>query len=97
MALTLVEEQKLEGAGLVTYLGTHQAHWLATLKGTHGFLKASLPSGTQIRPDDVATSMLLLVQTDEDLQAYLVGKGLKQQFWFKYFTNLIIDKFWSQI
>ncbi|AWM78210.1 hypothetical protein [Phenylobacterium parvum] len=97
MALTLDEEQKLEAAGLIAFFLTSQATWLATVKRTHAFLKATLPSGTTIRPDDLAKTLLPLVEVDEPLQAQLAMKKLKPKYWFRYFTNLIIDRLWTQI
>jgi hypothetical protein len=97
MALTLDEEQKLDGAGLIAFFTANQATWLPILQRLHDLWTASLPAGATLRPDDLAKLLYPLVEVDKPLQAALARNNLKPKYWFKYFTDLIIDRLWDRI
>jgi hypothetical protein len=97
MALTLDTEQKLESAGLINFFTEHEAIWRAIVKKGYDYLKGNFPHDSHVRPDDVAKVLLPLIEVDEDLRAYLNANKLTQKYWISYFTDLAIDRTWTQV
>lgn len=97
MSLTQLEEQRLKKAGLIAYFEAHRPAFQASAKGLLDYLKGNWPANSIVRPDDVAKSLLAVVEVDTDLQNYLATEKLKQQYYYKYFTNLILERVWDDI
>jgi hypothetical protein len=97
MALTLEHEQKLKNAGLIAFFNDNPNMWVDMAKKTYNFLQEEFPKGINPRPDDVAKSLLPLLEVNVDLQEQFDERTLKQKFWYSYFADLIIDKKWDQI
>ncbi|MDH7640307.1 hypothetical protein [Sphingomonas oryzagri] len=97
MALTQQEEQRLEKAGLITYFNNNRAVFEASAKELLDYLKGNFPAGAIVRHDDVAKSLVGVVEVNKNLQTFLSQKKLKQQYWPKYFTNLILERVWDDI
>ena len=94
MALTQKKLQDLKDAGLVTFLESDQALWRAKAKhaynATRGFIR-------EIRPDDVISLLVAELEVAPEFRAYLARKKLPQKYWYSWFAELIIDRFWTEL
>ena len=97
MALTLQAEQRLASASLVTLFNANRATWLNEARQTYQFIRGNFPTGSPIRPDDVAKALLPLLEVDERLRNKLAESKLRQKFWISDFVDLIIDRTWIDI
>ena len=97
MALTLEVEQRLEAAGLVTRFDDDLELWKELAKGSYDYVKGNFPPDSRVRPDDVAKILGPIIEVNEGLRAYLNASKLKQKYWIKDFTDLIIDRTWNEI
>jgi len=94
VALTQKKLQDLTDAGLVGLLEADQALWRAKAKhaynATHAFIKG-------IRPDDVVSLLIAELQVAPELRTFLAKKKLTQKYWYEWFAELIIDRFWNDL
>ena len=97
MSLTVRVEQMLTDAGLVTFFDEHPAQWHSVANRAHTFVESLFPDGATIRRDDVAQTMVPVLEVNEDLRTYLQSKKLTQKYWFRYFADLIVDRAWEGI
>lgn len=96
MALSLKILQALEKVGLDQYFENNRPHWLAAAQSAHDYCENNF-AGATIRQDDVFEPLLPIVERHQGLQATLSQKKLTQQYWFKRFTYLVIDRCWAEI
>jgi hypothetical protein len=97
VSLTLKVEQELVGVGLVAFFDEKPARWHTLAHKTHAFMASQFPDGATIRRDDVATTLVPLLEVNEALGAYLQEHKLKQKYWFRHFADLIVDRAWEAI
>lgn len=97
MALTLVVEQRLTDVGLVALFTQHQTVWTAAAQRTKDYVTQNFPTGSTIRPDDVAKAMHPILEVDANLKQKLASSKLTQKYWVSDFVDLIIDRVWSQL
>jgi hypothetical protein len=97
MALTRIEEQKLEKVGLIAFFHHAQASWIDDARKAFAYLKERYPQNVNPRRDDVARVLAPVIEVSPALQDELARRRLTQKFWFAYFTNLIIDRSWHII
>ncbi len=94
MALTQKKLQDLTDAGLAGLLETDRALWRAKAKhaynATHAFIK-------EIRPDDVISLLIAELEVAPELRTFLAKKKLTQKYWYSWFGELIIDRFWTEL
>jgi hypothetical protein len=94
MALTQKKLQDLKDSGLVDLLENDQALWRAKVKhaynATRGFIR-------EIRPDDVVSLLVAELEVAPELRTYLAKKKLTQKYWYPWFAELIIDRFWTEL
>lgn len=90
-------QQALEGYGLDLLFEEHRDQWLEAAKRTHTFVTVSFPPDSTIRRDDVAESMISMLEVNEELQNHLLLKKLKQKYWATYFAHYIVDNLWDEI
>jgi hypothetical protein len=94
VALTQKKLQDLTDAGLVDLLESDQALWRAKAKhaynATRGFIKP-------IRPDDVTGLLVAELEVAPELRTFLAKKKLTQKYWYPWFAELIIDRFWTEL
>jgi hypothetical protein len=60
-------------------------------------VKENFPPGASVRPDDVAKTLLPLLEVDEGLGQFLSENKLKQKYWIRDFGDLILDDTWAEI
>jgi hypothetical protein len=97
MALTLEKEQRLEAAGLISFYKKDEAVWLTLAKQSYDYLSGNFPAKSPIRHDDVAKVLEPLIEVNEALRGYLNENKLKQKYWVRDFTDLVIDRTWTKI
>ncbi|HEX9098063.1 MAG TPA: hypothetical protein VF956_01095 [Candidatus Dormibacteraeota bacterium] len=94
MALTQKKLQDLADAGLVGLLEADLALWRAKAKhaynATHAFIKG-------IRPDDVISLLVAELEVAPELRTFLAKKKLTQKYWYPWFAELIVDRFWTEL
>jgi len=94
VALTQKKLQDLTDAGLAGLLETDRALWRAKAKhaynATHAFIK-------EIRPDDVISLLIAELEVAPELRTFLAKKKLTQKYWYSWFAELIIDRFWTEL
>lgn len=96
MALILEAEQKLERAGLIAFFEETKDDWCKMAARAHAHLKEQYPENAPIRPDDVAKILSPVLGVDESLTEYLSAEQLRQRYWYTHFTDLIIDRCWTE-
>ncbi|HSS93744.1 MAG TPA: hypothetical protein VLR46_07120 [Candidatus Dormibacteraeota bacterium] len=94
MALTQKKLQDLKDSSLVDLLENDQTLWRAKAKlaynATRGFIR-------EIRPDDVVSLLVAELEVAPELRTYLAKKKLTQKYWYPWFAELIIDRFWTEL
>jgi hypothetical protein len=97
MALTLEKEQRLEAVGLIEFFNDDRVIWRDLAKKSYDFFGGVLPAESHVRPDDVAKVLEPMIEVNEDLRDFLNEKKLKQKYWIRDFTDLVIDRTWGDI
>jgi hypothetical protein len=97
MSLTFKVEQRLIAVELVTFFDKGATKWRKVAKETYDFVQKHFPKGATIRPDDVAVALIPLLEVEEELGAFLQLNKLQQQYWYRYFADLIVDRCWPSI
>ena len=97
MALTLEAEQMLRRVSLIEFFEGDIPTWRGLASQSYDFVRENFPAGATIRPDDVAKALTPLLEVSESLSNELGAKKLKQQYWRRYFGDLIIDRTWQDI
>jgi len=97
MALTLESEQRLERASLVEFYTKAPAKWKRLARQSYQFVAKNFPDGATIRQDDVAKTLVPLLEVDEKLIQTLNIKKLKQRYWIRDFCDLILDRTWDDL
>ncbi len=54
-------------------------------------------AGESVRPDDLVPVLVPVLEVTELLRTFLSENKLRQQFWFTWFGELIIDRVWNDI
>ncbi len=75
-------------AGLVLVL------WRAKAKHAYNATRAFI---REIRPDDVTSLLIAELEVAPEFRTYLAKKKLNQKYWYSWFAELIIDRFWTEL
>ena len=94
MALTQKKLQDLTDAGLVGLLADDQPLWRAKAKHAYNATRAFIKD---IRPDDVVSLLIAELEVAPELRTFLAKKKLTQKYWYSWFAELIIDRFWTEL
>jgi hypothetical protein len=98
MALTALEEQRLEAVGLVKYFDKNRARYKKMAAKAYAYTATTLEASKQIvRQDDVSGHLEAEIELDQTLKDYLAQKKKPQQYWYRYFTFLILDRLWKEL
>jgi len=97
MALTLEAEQKMMAVSLIELFDEYEAEWKEIAKQTYVFVRARFPADDKVRPDDVAKALEPMLEVNKKLANKLAQKKLTQRYWKRHFTDLIIDRVWTEI
>ena len=96
MALTLEVLRQLEKAGLTNFYDENAGAWLAMARDACAYVQKGF-GGAEVRPDDVAKILHPTLAIDPTLDAFLNRKKLKQKYWKRDFTDLVLDRTWSEL
>jgi len=94
VALTQKKLQDLTDAGLAGLLTDDQALWRAKAKHAYNATRAFIKD---IRPDDVVSLLIAELEVAPELRTFLAKKKLTQKYWYSWFAELIIDRFWTEL
>lgn len=98
MALTLEKLRALENAELTDLFDKNLKVWSEmaeeAFEYTAGFVA---PTGQPVRPDDVLPTLVPVLKVNDKLQKHLQGRKLRQQYWYTYFGELVIDRLWDRL
>ena len=97
MGLTLEVEQRLRSVKLIELFEEHRDDWVRYAKRLHDFIKQNFPSGSEVRMDDVAVSLLPFIAVDKRFTDHLGRRKLRQKYWKRDFCDLIVDRCWEEI
>jgi hypothetical protein len=59
-----------------------------------GYIEAS---GAQIRQDDVVPALQPVLEVTPELRIFLYREKLRQQYWYEWFAELVIDRLWDEL
>jgi hypothetical protein len=98
MALNLVKELRLEDAGLIELFENELELWRAMARQAFtyaaGYIEAS---GSRIRQDDVVPALQPVLEVTPELRLFLDREKLRQQYWYEWFEELVIDRLWDEL
>jgi hypothetical protein len=97
MALTLEKEQRLRAAELTKFFEKDQKSWKDIAKKSYDYVHRNFPANSRVRPDDVAKALEPIIEVSTKLRDYLNVNKLKQKYWIRDFTDLVIDRTWADI
>jgi hypothetical protein len=98
MALTLKKLQRLEDAELTGLYTKHEELWTMKAENAYDFTKVFVQlSGNRVRPDDVLPLLRPTLDVCDELRDFLADRKLRNQFWFEWFAELIIDRLWTDL
>ena len=97
MGLKAIEEQRLEHVGLIKFFQANRAHYKALAQDAYDYTAKILkPTGLPVRQDDVAGHLKAALEVDQKFTDARAVKA-KQNYWVQFFTNLVLDRLWSEI
>ena len=70
--------------------------WLAMARDAYAYVQKGF-GDAEVRPDDVAKILHPTLAIDPTLDAFLNRKKLKQKYWKRDFTDLVLDRTWSEL
>jgi hypothetical protein len=98
MALTALMEQRMKAISLIKFFEDNRARYKAMAAEAYAYTAKTLkPSKQIVRQDDVSGHLEAQIELDDPLKVYLEKKRRSQQYWFRYFTFLILDRLWKEL
>ena len=98
MGLTAQIELALQDASLIRFFDEHRAAFKAIAERSYAFAHDNVEAtGLTLRKDDVATSLVVALQTNELLRDCLATKKLRQNHWYTRFSDLVMDRLWEEL
>ena len=95
MALNLNKLKRLEDASLVGLFDQDRKLWTAMAKDAYSYTGKFI--GGDVRPDDVAPTLVPALEVSDRLRTYLAARKLTQQYWYLWFAELIVDRLWPHL
>jgi hypothetical protein len=95
VALNLNKLKRLEDASLVGLFDEDRKLWTAMAKDAYSYTGKFI--GGDVRPDDVAPTLVPALEVSDRLRTYLAARKLTQQYWYLWFAELIVDRLWSHL
>lgn len=98
MGLTARKSLRLEDGGLHKFYVKNQPLWASMVKEAFDYAGAYVKkAGEPVRQDDVLAVLVPVLEVTQLLRTYLAENSLRQQFWFTWFAEYIIDREWSAL
>ena len=95
MALSLQKLKRLDDASLVELFEQDKKLWTAMAKDAYSYTRKFI--GGEVRPDDVAPTLVPALEVSDRLRTYLAARKLTQNYWFLWFAELIVDRLWPEL
>ena len=95
MALNLNKLKRLDDAGLVTLFDEDRKLWTAMAKDAYSYTAKFIEG--EVRPDDVAPTLVPALEVSDRLRTYLASRKLTQNYWYLWFAELIVDRLWPDL
>ncbi len=98
MALTADEFVALETTGLVTFFDLHRETYLRLARRAYSYARSYLDeAGLSVRVNDVAVALEPALHVRTELRKFLAEHRLTQQYWYRRFSDLIVETAWSEL
>ena len=98
MGLTARKSLRLEDAGLDKFYSKNQTLWASMVKEAFDYAADYVKkAGEPVRQDDVLAVLVPVLEVTQLLRAFLAENSLRQQFWFTWFAEYIIDREWPTL
>jgi hypothetical protein len=97
MALNRVKELRLTDAGLVGLYEGELELWRELAEHAYEYAKNYIAAAGTIRQDDVVPALQPVLEVTPALREFLASRSLRQQYWYEWFAELIIDRLWDEL
>ncbi len=97
MALSRVKELRLGDAGLIDLYEAEIKLWRELAQHAYGYARDRIAVGSHIRQDDVVPALRPVLEVTATLRVFLAKRSLRQQYWYEWFAELIIDRLWDEL
>ena len=98
MALSRVKELRLKDAHLIKLYEDKFELWRAMAEHAYAYARGYIaPSGAQLRQDDVVPALQPVLEVTPELRQFLEREKLRQQYWYEWFAELVIDRLWPEL
>jgi hypothetical protein len=97
VALNHVKELRLTDAGLVDLYEENLTLWRELAEHAYEYAKNYIAAAGAIRQDDVVPALQPVLEVTPALREFLAGRSLRQQYWYEWFAELVIDRLWDDL
>jgi hypothetical protein len=98
VGLTARKSLRLEDAGLDDLFEDNEDVWTEMAQQAYEYTAEFVKgAGEPVRRDDLIPVLVPVLEVTDLLRGYLSENKLRQQFWFTWFGELIIDRVWNDI
>lgn len=97
MALSRVKELRLTDAKLVELYEAETDLWRGLAEHAFTYAKTNIAGQGDIRQDDVVPTLRPVLEVTPTLRDFLAERRLRQQYWYEWFGELILDRLWDEL
>ena len=98
MGLTARKSLRLEDASLVSLFDTQEDRWTQMAQDAYDYTAEFVKgAGEPVRRDDLIPVLVPVLEVTEALRTYLAEEKLRQNYWFTWFGELIVDRVWDDL
>lgn len=98
MALTTEHLQRVRRLELDKFFTKNKAGYLTLAEEAYDFaVKMVTPTGEEVRVDDVAAALRLMLDLNKKLTDYLASKHQTQKYWTAWFGDYVLDQLWEDL
>jgi hypothetical protein len=98
VGLTATKATRLEDAGLDDLLRSEKTLWKSLATEAYEYVSRALKdSGEPVRPDDLIPPLVPVLEVSSILREFLAENSLRQQYWYTWFGELIVDRLWDEL
>ncbi len=98
MGLTAEVELSLRDAGVIDFFDDNREAFGEMAAASYEYaLGYVTDTGLPLRRDDVSKILVPALTTNEALREFLQNKKMRQQYWYRHFADLILDRLWEEL
>lgn len=98
MGLTARKALRLDDTGLVALFTQQEEMWTQMAQDAYDYTAEFVKgAGEPVRRDDLIPVLVPVLEVTEALRSYLAEEKLRQNYWFTWFGELIIDRVWEEL